>query len=120
WLILRFVIVVYLFLFFSSRRRHTRWPRDWSSDVCSSDLFLALRRGIQSCFCPCLYYYSARHWSLYGYRRGEQRGLTPCRRYEANRGLLSAGSERFSYAAVAMTSFRAWGRSQPILRKTMD
>src|SRR5437870_3527404 len=27
--------------FFSSRRRHTRWPRDWSSDVCSSDLLLA-------------------------------------------------------------------------------
>src|SRR5439155_17597450 len=23
---------------FSGRRRHTRWPRDWSSDVCSSDL----------------------------------------------------------------------------------
>src|SRR5207253_4082949 len=22
----------------SSRRRHTSWPRDWSSDVCSSDL----------------------------------------------------------------------------------
>src|SRR5439155_11681678 len=29
---------VYCFFFFSSRRRHTRWPRDWSSDVCSSDL----------------------------------------------------------------------------------
>src|SRR5439155_17738289 len=29
------------FFFFSSRRRHTRWPRDWSSDVCSSDLFLS-------------------------------------------------------------------------------
>src|SRR6266702_7380351 len=30
--------------FFSSRRRHTRWPRDWSSDVCSSDLVaLSLR-----------------------------------------------------------------------------
>src|SRR5690625_6383684 len=28
-----------MFFFFSSRRRHTRWPRDWSSDVCSSDLF---------------------------------------------------------------------------------
>src|SRR5690625_5711598 len=27
-----------ILLFFSSRRRHTRWPRDWSSDVCSSDL----------------------------------------------------------------------------------
>ena len=25
--------------FFSSRRRHTRLRRDWSSDVCSSDLF---------------------------------------------------------------------------------
>src|SRR5690348_9909940 len=25
-------------LFFSSRRRHTRWTGDWSSDVCSSDL----------------------------------------------------------------------------------
>src|SRR5690625_8052191 len=29
---------VYVIFFFSSRRRHTRWPRDWSSDVCSSDL----------------------------------------------------------------------------------
>src|SRR5207249_7224538 len=28
-----------LFFFFSSRRRHTRSKRDWSSDVCSSDLF---------------------------------------------------------------------------------
>src|SRR5690625_1834278 len=27
-----------MLFFFSSRRRHTRWPRDWSSDVCSSDL----------------------------------------------------------------------------------
>src|SRR6266508_3634254 len=27
-----------LLFFFSSRRRHTSWPRDWSSDVCSSDL----------------------------------------------------------------------------------
>src|SRR5690625_7681320 len=31
--------MLYVF-FFSSRRRHTRWPRDWSSDVCSSDLLL--------------------------------------------------------------------------------
>src|SRR5439155_5202724 len=34
-------ILVPFFFFFSSRRRHTRWPRDWSSDVCSSDLLLA-------------------------------------------------------------------------------
>src|SRR3712207_8062050 len=31
---------MYVF-FFSSRRRHTRYWRDWSSDVCSSDLLLA-------------------------------------------------------------------------------
>src|SRR5690606_40310131 len=32
----------FLFLFFfSSRRRHTRFSRDWSSDVCSSDLPVA-------------------------------------------------------------------------------
>src|SRR3989449_4211687 len=29
---------MYFFFFFSSRRRHTRCSRDWSSDVCSSDL----------------------------------------------------------------------------------
>src|SRR2546422_3948893 len=33
-----------MFFFFSSRRRHTRCSRDWSSDVCSSDLQQRLRR----------------------------------------------------------------------------
>src|SRR5690625_6623046 len=33
------------YFFFSSRRRHTRWPRDWSSDVCSSDLKTCMRVG---------------------------------------------------------------------------
>src|SRR5690625_4725499 len=32
-------------LFVSSRRRHTSWPRDWSSDVCSSDLAYCLSSG---------------------------------------------------------------------------
>src|SRR2546422_571857 len=31
-----------MFFFFSSRRRHTRCSRDWSSDVCSSDLCITL------------------------------------------------------------------------------
>src|SRR6266496_3901776 len=30
-----------MFFFFSSRRRHTRSLRDWSSDVCSSDLVVS-------------------------------------------------------------------------------
>src|SRR5699024_11838117 len=38
---LRFVWVVFFF-FFSSRRRHTRSKRDWSSDVCSSDLGVSM------------------------------------------------------------------------------
>src|SRR5216683_6543919 len=49
------------FFFFSSRRRHTRSDRDWSSDVCSSDLqclegrleLLAARREVKQ---------GRRHW----------------------------------------------------------
>src|SRR5690554_7105372 len=33
-----FFFLFFFFFFFSSRRRHTRCGRDWSSDVCSSDL----------------------------------------------------------------------------------
>src|SRR3712207_8539755 len=32
------VSIILTVFFFSSRRRHTRYWRDWSSDVCSSDL----------------------------------------------------------------------------------
>src|SRR5690606_41119580 len=47
-------VLLDVFLFFSSRRRHTRFSRDWSSDVCSSDLspglqsWEALRAGRKS------------------------------------------------------------------------
>src|SRR6266487_6001104 len=34
--------------FFSSRRRHTRWTGDWSSDVCSSDLWLEETKATSS------------------------------------------------------------------------
>src|SRR5436189_3768581 len=33
-----YVLSTFIFFFFSSRRRHTRYIGDWSSDVCSSDL----------------------------------------------------------------------------------
>src|SRR3712207_7463714 len=32
------LLLIFYVFFFSSRRRHTRYWRDWSSDVCSSDL----------------------------------------------------------------------------------
>src|SRR2546430_13050708 len=37
-----------LVFFFSSRRRHTRFDCDWSSDVCSSDLLHLYRRHLDS------------------------------------------------------------------------
>src|SRR5256884_2424108 len=40
------VLLVLLCFFFSSRRRHTRCSRDWSSDVCSSDLDEVLHRHV--------------------------------------------------------------------------
>src|SRR5947209_15536950 len=41
-----FVLIILLhFFFFSSRRRHTRYWRDWSSDVCSSDLAAHMNLG---------------------------------------------------------------------------
>src|SRR5690242_21611276 len=39
----------FFFFFFSSRRRHTRLTCDWSSDVCSSDLSVAIRVSRMMC-----------------------------------------------------------------------
>src|SRR6266700_1214190 len=39
---------MFYFFFFSSRRRHTRFSRDWSSDVCSSDLEHGIVQGRRS------------------------------------------------------------------------
>src|SRR2546422_10373525 len=39
-----YILFLFVFFFFSSRRRHTRCSRDWSSDVCSSDLATFLSR----------------------------------------------------------------------------
>src|SRR2546430_11183210 len=43
-----------LFFFFSSRRRHTRFDCDWSSDVCSSDLddALGIHRALRELLGP--------------------------------------------------------------------
>src|SRR3989442_11586570 len=38
------IILCIVFFFFSSRRRHTRCGRDWSSDVCSSDLIYSVEK----------------------------------------------------------------------------
>src|SRR6266513_1431318 len=38
-------LFIIFYFFFSSRRRHTRSKRDWSSDVCSSDLIVSVPSG---------------------------------------------------------------------------
>src|SRR2546429_7105588 len=43
---------IFFFFFFSSRRRHTRCSRDWSSDVCSSDLHLKVTGEIGPAVTP--------------------------------------------------------------------
>src|SRR2546421_8676372 len=84
------------FFFFSSRRRHTRSDRDWSSDVCSSDLrslleVSVLRRGSRTRCSPSLVRRGQRsaptlgleeggsHWRCPGSKR------TECPRGEARR-----------------------------------
>src|SRR5436305_8030849 len=44
----------FCFFFFSSRRRHTRCGRDWSSDVCSSDLLASGLAGLACAIAPML------------------------------------------------------------------
>src|SRR5256884_3050423 len=59
--------------FFSSRRRHTRCSRDWSSDVCSSDLMLRWLKNLGSQgelmlrneYVPCSVTHLPRSWDEY-------------------------------------------------------
>src|SRR5690606_40246692 len=62
--------------FFSSRRRHTRFSRDWSSDVCSSDLPGAEQLDLAS---------------FYKRNRGEGFGAEVKRRILTGTYVLSAG-----------------------------
>src|SRR5207253_3837631 len=59
-----FIFDFVFFFFFSSRRRHTRWPRDWSSDVCSSDLTAGrVDRDFGRGFYTTTLEKQARHWA---------------------------------------------------------
>src|SRR2546422_9490455 len=51
-----------MLFFFSSRRRHTRCSRDWSSDVCSSDLDLTATQNAQ----PAILAHSAAVFAVVG------------------------------------------------------
>src|SRR5688572_31678179 len=66
-------IVNTIFFFFSSRRRHTRFDCDWSSDVCSSDLRGLLQRQGARGRRPPLHRRAPSAEGLLGHARSEER-----------------------------------------------
>src|SRR2546430_9377492 len=98
-----------LVFFFSSRRRHTRFDCDWSSDVCSSDLLLLVvrrpgrvaeargflgggqleqaversRRGVDSCRCVAAFGQARRCGDERECRRIAVGDLVPCERHRS-------------------------------------
>src|SRR5207247_3314148 len=98
------------FFFFSSRRRHTRSTRDWSSDVCSSDLPLVMKQVVQN--------YRTGHLKVEelpppALRPGGVLVRTVC-------SLISAGTER-SIVETAQSSLIGKARSRPdLVRQVFD
>src|SRR5690606_35811560 len=78
----------------SSRRRHTRFSRDWSSDVCSSDLILLSQRG----------------WKVTIY---ERRGDPRIKGYESGRSINLALAERGRHA------LRVAGVEEAVMRQAV-
>src|SRR5256886_4260769 len=65
-------VLLCIFFFFSSRRRHTRFDCDWSSDVCSSDLIahpiticMPIAQTFLIAFCSNLQLYSILNFSIH-------------------------------------------------------
>src|SRR5690606_41039420 len=89
--------------FFSSRRRHTRFSRDWSSDVCSSDLSCSSSLSQRSTA-------SSRYRAIPPSRRNG--GPVPAERHRDR-----VDSETFKYAATSRLSSRG-ERSASVLSLT--
>src|SRR3712207_891487 len=110
------------FFFFSSRRRHTRYWRDWSSDVCSSDLQPAPKEVLMAW---------AREWAKEGVKVDWEKLLPPkgfqvlprrwvvertfswidqYRRMSKDYERLCASGEAFVYAAMSRLMLRRLAR----------
>src|SRR5690625_7152977 len=106
----------FLVFFFSSRRRHTRWPRDWSSDVCSSDLLETNNAGEVLLYGPLrdIYFNTSKGNSILRElksceeKRSEERRVgKECR----SRGAQEAGQKKSQGTSRAKTSQNARGTS---------
>src|SRR5207245_8159868 len=76
------------FFFFSSRRRHTRCYRDWSSDVCSSDLMPRLAQMLDTIGIDDSKRYM-HHYNMPPYANGETGRVGSPKRREIGHGLLA-------------------------------
>src|SRR2546422_3042072 len=94
------MMVFCAFFFFSSRRRHTRCSRDWSSDVCSSDLDLRID--------------NPRNLDVRGITRREIAALFPSCRIELRRVTLAPPVARWVAARSRTAAFLLAGI--PLLR----
>src|SRR6266536_5760507 len=95
------MLIFIVFFFFASRRRHTRSTRDWSSDVCSSDLLRSLEATPNNL---------PRQWTSFVGREAEQAEIARClgeTRVLTLFGMGGLGKTRLSLqvAADAMDDF---------------
>src|SRR5216683_7444614 len=96
-----------VFFFFSSRRRHTRSDRDWSSDVCSSDLLGEYWREL---FGPEQHSFEHKGVHFVTVMRVQEkdfwtaRGMTPAERMQTVAGLDNGVQSRFEVGEAG----RAW------------
>src|SRR2546430_4366436 len=89
------------FFFFSSRRRHTRFDCDWSSDVCSSDL--PVRPSVTLCASTWHASTSSRRGRrcVGRFSRGAPRGRSPPRGSRRSRGFGGGGGRNCSFLTPA-------------------
>src|SRR5712675_12661 len=98
---------MWFLFFFSSRRRHTRCSRDWSSDVCSSDL--QLRRSLSKPWVQRRIKRAYRAGGLRGrYGLGGGTELGGCLRRELRRSLSKGWVQRRIKRAYWAGRLRGW------------
>src|ERR1039458_10495913 len=84
------------FFFFSSRRRHTRWLSDWSSDVCS---FRSADRSLQVCAVE------AASSALLLSEHTNSANLSPIMKRKIGVGLIVAAYTLFLYIALSALAY---------------
>src|SRR5690606_40090492 len=100
----------YLLFFFSSRRRHTRFSRDWSSDVCSSDLSEKLSLSRTQAYCR-LMSMPVRPWPPAATTRSRAKiGRASCRERVSRSADAASVKNKKLDCDRTEGAFRRWGR----------